>query len=217
MAAKPRAVRYSGTPMARPGGPPITVPRPAAHPKPARHPKPMTPAQLRALKAWEKKHPFKGGFKPKAKPKAKPKRAAPFGLMPSGGEWVYGYNDTEPTCVATAIANSLLAVTGIRATEEQVMKLHRHAGGGDGVSISDALASVVVNGLSGVRPAGYWVVSCMDEGSIVGMTDGVSDHAVAQTPSGLLISWGAPLDPELAEGWFEDGEIWHIDWLGGGS
>ena len=119
--------------------------------------------------------------------------------------------------MATAIANSLLAQTGIRASEEAVLKLHRHAGGGgDGVSISDALASVMQSGLAGVRPAGYWVAGFRLRGAIVGLTDGVRDHAATWTPQGL-ISWGAPLSGELAEGWFEDGEIWNIDWLGGGE
>lgn len=210
MAAKPRAVRYSGTPMARPGGPPLTVP--GAHPKPARHPKPMTPAQLRSLRAWERKHPFpKGPFRPRARPK----RAA-AGLVVAGDWWIAGRNDDEPSCVATAIANSLLAQTGVRATEEQVLKLHwQISGGGDGVSISDALASVMQSGLAGVRPADSWVAGVRLRGAIVGLTDGTRDHAVTFTPQGL-ISWGAPLDFDTAEGWFEDGEIWNIDWLGGG-
>lgn len=115
--------------------------------------------------------------------------------------------------MATAIANSLLCQTGIRASEEAVLKLHRHAGGGDGVSIADALASVMQSGLAGVRPAGYWVTRLPLCGAIVGITDGTDDHAATYTPQGL-ISWGAPL---AGDSWLADGEIWNIDWLGGGE
>lgn len=140
--------------------------------------------------------------------------SAPLGMMVSEYGWVRGLNEEYPTCVATAIANSLLTVRGIRATDDQVMRLHYHAGAGsgNGVSIADALGSVMDCGLAGVRPVAYFAIN-RDPGfgSILGMTDGENDHAVTLTSSGL-IAWGAPLPEEMADAWMLDGEAWHVQW-----
>jgi hypothetical protein len=194
MAPKPAA-------KVNPGGPMVRVARTPAKAKPKRY----TAKQAAQYNALKKKYPFTSGYKAPAKPK----RAA-AGLV-TGGFWITGANDEQPSCVATAIANSLLAATRVRATEEQVMILHRHAGGGDGVSISDALASVMQSGLAGYKPAAYWVTDKLTEATIVGMSDGVNDHAVTRFGD-YLISWGAAMDRGAAEGWYLDGEMWHIRW-----
>lgn len=150
------------------------------------------------------------------KPKPKPKRgAAGLTMSPADGAlWLTGGNDEYPSCVATAIGNSLLAVTGIRVTDEDVLALHQWAGSGDGVSIADTLAKLAKHGIGGHRPAWYAPHEPGTggrNGLIVGMTDGVDDHAVTLTRQGL-ISWGAPLSDKLAFGWQQDGEAWYINW-----
>jgi hypothetical protein len=163
---------------------------------PMRHPAPRVKAKVNP------------GGPMKTAPKAK--RTAAGLIVP--GYWIAGQNNEQPSCVATAIANSLLAIKGVRATDDQVLRLHRHAGGDDGVRISDALASVMQSGLAGYRPSGYWLTGYSgSNGLIVGLSDGVNDHAATLTYQGL-ISWGAPLDAELAQGWLYDGESWCIDW-----
>jgi hypothetical protein len=46
-----------------------------------------------------------------------------------GGGWVLGGNDRYATCVAAAVANSLLLATGQRASDEDVLGLHVAAAG----------------------------------------------------------------------------------------
>jgi hypothetical protein len=136
---------------------------------------------------------------------------------PHGGLWISGGNDELPSCVAAAVANSLLAVTGERVTDNDVLRLWELSGGGDGVSIPDTLSAAFQFGIGGHKPAAWFPVGnpLYANGLLLGMTDGLNDHAVTLTPKGL-ISWGAPLDAEAAEGWHLDGDYWFIDWRGEG-
>lgn len=121
------------------------------------------------------------------------------------GDWVTGYNDDAPTCVATAIANSLLAVKGIRVTDDDVLFLHRLSGGGHGVSMAAALAVLTARGIGGYQARARRLCESPPRlGDIVGI-GGV--HAACQTDVGL-VSWGDVIGPE----WEPDGESWRIDW-----
>lgn len=57
------------------------------------------------------------------------------------GEWILGGNDQYLTCATAAVANSLLLATGKRASDEDVLELHRRAGGTEatGASVLDVL------------------------------------------------------------------------------
>ena len=193
--------------MKRPGGKRATKPKGKAKAKRTHY----TAAENRSYQAWLKAHPFKNTGFPTTPAKPKP-RGAP-GHADSGYGWIGELNEEYPACVAVAVANSLLAVRGVRATDDQVMRLHHDSGAAsdDGVNISDCLASVMQYGLAGFRPAGYWATDGPVQGDVLGASDGENDHAVTVTEHGL-ISWGAPLDGELAETWQFDGEAWHIQW-----
>jgi hypothetical protein len=188
-------------------------------------PKHYTKAQNKAFRTYLRRHPpprsaaqaaHGGHAGPVAGPVKGPatKRGA-VGLA-LGSEWITGSNDELPSCVATAVANSLLAVTGIRVSDADVLELHELAGGGDGVSISDTLTAVMEHGIAGYRPR--WIATTstthLTAGGILGLTDGKNDHAVTVTPEGL-ISWGALMGAGLTHEWWIDGEIWHIEWTPG--
>lgn len=150
----------------------------------------------------------------KATPAASKKRTA-AGLI-AGGEWITAGNEELPNCVAVAIANSLLVCTGYRVDDAAVMQLHNATAGVDGVSIGEALSYVSRETIGGFAPVSFGLIptpGARIDGALIGMTDGVNDHAVTWTPRGL-ISWGSPLTHDLATGWIEDGEAWFIDWLG---
>jgi hypothetical protein len=133
----------------------------------------------------------------------RPKRSA-TGLLVHG-DWVTGQNDEAPTCVATAVANSLLAVTGLRVTNDQVLLLFRQSGGGQGVSMADSLMALATHGIAGVKPASYRpTAGPYRTGDIVGVA---GTHAACYVSYGL-ISWGDVLPDE----WELDGEAWRIDW-----
>ncbi len=132
-----------------------------------------------------------------------PKRSA-AGLL-ACGEWVTGYNDEAPTCLATAIANSLLSVTGLRVTDDDVLLLFRQSGGGHGVSVADSLAALATHGIGGHRPASYAPLEgALGLGDIVGLA---GTHAACFTENGP-VSWGATVSGD----WEPDGEAWRIDW-----
>jgi hypothetical protein len=107
-------------------------------------------------------------------------------------------------------------VTGERVTDDDVLRLWEQSGGGDGVSIADTLAAAFRYGIGGHKPAAYFTAGNVGNGCILGLSDGLNDHAVCYTPAGL-ISWGAPLDAELSQDWQLDGEAWFIDWRGEGN
>jgi hypothetical protein len=200
----------------------VTAKRAPAPTKKAAKPKRYTATQTAQYNALKKLYPFKNTpYKPAAaKPAAPaPKRSAAGLAVP--GDWIVGGNDELPSCVAASVANSLLSVTGIRVSDADVLELHELADLGDGVSISDVLSSLMLYGIGGHQPARVMNVGdalaqapgSYPLGLVIGVTDGVNDHAVTWTPQGL-ISWGAPLSESLAHEWFLDGEAWFIDWRG---
>ncbi len=105
-------------------------------------PQRMTPKQFRAYLAFLRTHHFTPGqrraFNAKkrraaaaarraaAKARRKTKLALP-GQVDEG--WICGGNDCYDSCAAVAVACSLLACTGVRLDEEQVLALHVAAAG----------------------------------------------------------------------------------------
>src|ERR1039457_871631 len=119
-----------------------------------------------AKKTVAKKAPAK---KAVAKKKAAPvKKKAAFAGPPRDGEWITGANDVYPLCGPVAIANSLLAATGVVASNGDIERLYRAAGGhGDsGADLPALLAAAAAEGLAGclladqtVIPAGTSVIA----------------------------------------------------------
>lgn len=182
-------------------------------------PKHYTGAQNKAFRVYTRRHPYsRAQNMAYRKAQRVHARRAAIGDVLESGYWLTGSNDEMPSCVATAVGNSLLAATGIRVGDDDVLALFLMAGEGP-VSIAHTLATLSREGISRVRPISAVL---MDEGAglmpgdILGLTDGVNDHAATWTTQGL-ISWGAPLDLDLADGWFLDGEHWRISWRGEGN
>ena len=120
--------------------------------------------------------------------------------------WLPGCINELPVCYATAIANHLLAVTGIAATDADVLKLHALAGGDDGATISHALEAAVEYGLAGVKLRGAMPCAQILPGMVVGVQTRRGYHAVLTHPYGM-ISWGMLL-PRTGE----PQEAWALDW-----
>ena len=136
-----------------------------------------------------------------------PKRSA-AGLIIHDGGWVTGFNDEAPTCVPTAIANSLMLVTGLPVTDDDVLQLFIDAGGDRyGVSLAVCMAALATHGIGGHKLASRCCPATgeMQPGDIVGLA---GRHAACFTTEGL-ISWGALFDPGE---WQLDGEAWRISW-----
>jgi hypothetical protein len=68
------------------------------------------------------------------------------------GEWILGGNDRVPDCAAAAVANSLLAATGWRASDDDVIDLYCRAGG---TTVQAALRAAERFGLGSMRPSGF--------------------------------------------------------------
>jgi hypothetical protein len=173
--------------------------QPAPHKKPAPHKSPKKPKSPAAAKRSKT---LSAADKRKATTKAR--RAAPAPVLPAGTGWIDGGNSTGPTCVATAVANSLLAVTGYRVTDRDVLELALLAGAdGEGVSIEDTLAQAARSGMGGWYPV-FWPCYDLALGVIAGAG---GTHAVVSAPAGL-VSWGGILPDD----WELDGELWTVKW-----
>jgi hypothetical protein len=75
-----------------------------------------------------------------------PARAA---MTPADGGWLCGLNDAYDICAPVAIANHLLAATGRRVSDEDILRLYETVtGGGDhGAPIADSLAAAMSDGI----------------------------------------------------------------------
>lgn len=116
-------------------------------------------------------------------------------------------------CAAEALAASL-RLAGHLVTDEDVLELHRLAGGtpDDGLPIAVTLEAAQEFGLAGARPLTIWNVdSSPVSGLILGVTLPGGPHALTLDDSGAVWSWGELHDPgQLRPGPLE--EAWLVDW-----
>src|ERR1039457_1263884 len=181
--------------------------------------KKTTVKKTAAKKTVAKKAPAK---KAVAKKKAAPvKKKAAFAGPPRGGEWITGPNDVYPLCGPVAVANSLLAATGVVASNGDIERLYRAAGGhGDsGADMEDLMASAAAEGVAGCRVAGYQKVivpgtSVIAPGLVLllSIDDVPVWHAAATAPDGRVISWGETTTISELSASVED--AWSLTWHG---
>jgi hypothetical protein len=172
-----------------------------------------------AKKTVAKKAPAK---KAVAKKKAAPvKKKAAFAGAPRGGEWITGPNDVYPLCGPVAVANSLLAATGVEVSNGDIERLYRAAGGhGDsGADLEDLLAVAAAEGLAGCLLAGQTVIpagtSVIAPGLVLllSLNDVPVWHAAATAADGRVISWGETTTISEMSARVED--AWSLTWQGG--
>ena len=124
--------------------------------------------------------------------------AAPGTALAS--EWIVRPNDDGWTmCAPVAVANSLLAATGIQASNGEIERLYRAAGGigGTGVPLAAGLEAAALTGLAGCHLDGYWPTdryACAD--LLLMFVTGVPGLHAAAYRGGKVITWGdeIPLD-----------------------
>lgn len=106
-----------------------------------------------------------------------------------------------PVCGPVAIAEHLLAATGVYATDSEILDLADRTPGG---CLADYLEQAATGGLAGVRLAYFW--RCDDELAVPGLVYGVQFrrgyHTVLMVPGGML-SWGMllPVTGRPLEAW----------------
>jgi hypothetical protein len=167
-----------------------------------------------AKKTVAKKAPAK---KAVAKKKAAPvKKKAAFAGPPRDGEWITGPNDVYPLCGPVAVANSLLAATGVVASNGDIERLYRAAGGhGDsGADMDDLIAAAAAEGLAGYRLASYRHATAWGPGLVLllSLDDVPVWHAAATAPDGAVISWGETTTISELSARVED--AWSLTWHG---
>ena len=130
--------------------------------------------------------------------------------------WITGPNDGGWTmCGPVAIANHLLAVTGVEASNGDIERLYRAAGGiGDsGAPLEFFLAAAAGTGLAGCRLACYGRVLVPDAGVLLLAIGGVDDlHAAARTRDGRVVLWGDDVELETLDALVLD--AWSLTWHG---
>jgi hypothetical protein len=213
----------------------------------------MSPSQYRAYLQYLNAHHFtraqRAAFDAKKRAKArrraaqrravaKARRKAGAGAPAVPGQWITGGNGEHETCAATAVANSLLAATGVRASEGDVLALHEAAGGdADGASLASVLAAAARCGLAGVRPVrcqalpgGGCRPGCLAELELAEGHRGqavwdVADpgapewgvHAALLLAPWTAVTWGGLV---LVTPWFAQAHIaagWRVWWPEGGD
>lgn len=185
------------------------------HPKPKQQPPPKGSASgsgtLHPARHPQRKLNPGGGSAGSGKQNPAPKRhhkRSAAGLIKVGGDWITGFNQEAPTCVPAAIANSLMAVTGLGVTDDEVLELFERAGGDrHGVSVAECIAALATHGIGGHRPHGACCVSLgeLNLGDIIGLA---GSHTACYTTDGL-VSWGDILTEYLAG---DVEEVWRITW-----
>ncbi len=131
------------------------------------------------------------------------------------GFWLGGCNIESPVCPAVAIANSLLACTGIAVSDSDIMRWHREAGGQeDGAVIANVLETLYCRWIreGSNSPEARLIRFCRTDenmiiiGSVLGLRLPHDGHAVLAHPRGM-VSWGRVLP---FEGIVE--EAWALEW-----
>jgi hypothetical protein len=119
-------------------------------------------------------------------------KPAKLARPPLGGTWICGPNEDRPLCAPVAIANSLLAATGIRAGSAELERLYRAAGGwrDSGVPLAAALAAAKTTGLAGCRLEAFATADDDDDAVLLLTLDGVPDLHAAAVTGGEVILWG---------------------------
>ena len=128
-----------------------------------------------------------------------PRKLARAGL---GSVWILGGNDDHDSCVQAAFANSLYLLTGLRATDVEVLALLSATGP---APLSVALGLLVDKGLAGVHPIGFVEAPYLVPGAILGVSL-PEPHTVVYDDDGL-ITWGGKIKHRCAVE-----EAWLILW-----
>lgn len=151
--------------------------------------------------------------------KTPPKKAAAIaplrspdapGYLPG---WSLGCNDIGPTCASAAVANHLLAHTGLVMTEQEVMLLHMLAGGDDGADVPSVLEALrarpalVAGGRGSLARFFQADEQTVVPGLVVVTALAHARHAVLSHPRGM-VSWGGVLPWDGAPL-----EAWAVEWV----
>jgi len=118
--------------------------------------------------------------------------------------FVTGGNHIAGTCTMTAVANSLLLATGLRATDEEILAFD------EALSIEDAIELAGCRGLAGVQLADAWPLAAPEPGCVVRLDLEEGSHAALLAGDGLMVSWGG-LVPARGRA----AEAWALDWNAG--
>jgi len=125
--------------------------------------------------------------------------ATAAGAVLEDTQWITGPNDGGWTmCGPVALANHLLAVTGVEASNTDMERLYRIAGGiGDtGAPLEFLLAAAKVSGLAGCHLATYQHAERPGDAGVLllGLSGLPGAHACAVVPGGRVVMWGAEED-----------------------
>ena len=118
---------------------------------------------------------------------------------PLGDAWILGGNDAAGNCALVAVANGLLAATGERVSDGELLRIHDRAGP---LSIPEALQALGLK-FPELQPGGTvpWPV-------VAGLVTPHGPHA-ALLLGGDLVTWGGLL--ALPDDWDID-EMWAVTW-----
>lgn len=154
-----------------------------------------------------------GGWAGKAphhkKAKKHPKRK--LAGTPLGGGWILGGNDVADNCAIVAAANALLAATGLRVPDAELLRIHDRAGP---LSIAEALTAWGGTGGRESNPQAMLlspvpgIPQPRQPSLVVGLATPHGPHAGLLLSEGL-VTWGGLM--ALPDDWDVE-EAWAVTW-----
>ena len=131
--------------------------------------------------------------------------------QPPARKWMG--NETEPQCIAFAVANHLLQAKDVIVGDSDIAELTEAAG--PGASIEDTLWAAYMTGWPRDKPIHLGDYKLIEDlrsmqalralviGYEVPGDDGPAGHAALSLPTGHVVTWGRKiqLDPEVEEAW----------------
>jgi hypothetical protein len=153
-----------------------------------------------------------GAAKTVSSPSTATKAAATLSHAALGSRWIAGPNESRQLCVPVAVANALLGATGTEASNAQIERLYKAAGGigATGVPVPSALAAACSEGLAGCRLKSFRTAA-LDDADLLLLAFGEGYHAAAFAGM-TVITWGDEIPLEDLDATIID--AWSLTWHG---
>jgi hypothetical protein len=131
-----------------------------------------------------------------------------------GEKWLTGPNATRPLCGPVAVANHLLAVTGIEASNAEMERLYRAAGGiGESGVPMEFVFAAACDGFAGEKLATWDRVSHVSDADVLLLhLPALRKIHAAAVLDGNVIAWGEEIP--LAHLYATPIAAWSLAWHG---
>ena len=131
-----------------------------------------------------------------------------------GSRWITGPNATRPLCAPVAVANTLLAATGVEASDASLERLYRTAGGigRHSAPLASVLLAARYDGLAGCRLKSCRRAALDDADILLLELPGEASLHCAAFAGMQVITWGGEIPLQDFDALIID--AWSLAWHG---